>query len=125
MTRLILTAAVAAVLSSAVAIPQASAGTPEQPPTASARADFSKCGYEVTDAVRLRTGPGTRYTALGLLHRGDAVYASQARGGWYRVRLAYDSGSESGTRKSSGLREGTTGWVVRRALRASVCTQLD
>ncbi|UFQ99821.1 SH3 domain-containing protein [Streptomyces sp. Go40/10] len=89
------------------------------------RADFSWCGYEVTDAVRLRTGPGTGYTALGLLHRGDAVYPSKARHGWYRVRLAYDSGSHFGTRKSSGLREGTTGWVVKRALRASVCTQID
>ncbi|GGW16373.1 hypothetical protein GCM10018980_18780 [Streptomyces capoamus] len=117
MTRLTFTAAVAAVLSSAVAVPQASAGTPEQPPTVSVQADFNSCGYEVTDAIRLRTGLGTRYTALGLLHRGVAVYASQARGGWYRVRLAYDSGSASGTRKSSGLREGTTGWVVKRALR--------
>ncbi|MEU6594352.1 hypothetical protein ABZ923_34985 [Streptomyces sp. NPDC046881] len=115
MKRLIL-AAVAAVLSStAVAVPQASASTLEQLPTAFARADFSECGYQVT----------TRYTALGLLHRGDSVYASQARGGWYRIRLAYDSGSASGTRPSSGLREGTTGWVVKRALRPSVCTQLD
>ncbi|GGW13579.1 hypothetical protein GCM10018980_70410 [Streptomyces capoamus] len=76
--------------------------------------------------MRLRTGPGTRYTALGLLHRGDAVYASQTRGRWYRVRLVYDSGSASGTRKSSGMCEGTMGgWVVKRALRASVCAQLD
>ncbi|WP_208886707.1 SH3 domain-containing protein [Streptomyces sp. PBH53] len=124
MKRLILTTAAVAAVLSGTAIPQATAGTPEQP--ASARADFSDCGYVVTtDAVRLRTGPGTRYAALGLLHRGDAVYATQARRGWYRVRLMFDSGSASGTRKSSGLREGTTGWVVKRALRASVCTQLD
>ncbi|WP_030348880.1 SH3 domain-containing protein [Streptomyces sp. NRRL S-1022] len=99
MKRLILVAvavavAVAVVLSgTVVAVPQASASPLEQPPTTLARADFSECGYEVIDTVRLRTGPGTRYTALGLLHRGDAVYASQTRGGWYRVRLAYDSGS--------------------------------
>ncbi|MET8566152.1 SH3 domain-containing protein [Streptomyces flaveolus] len=122
-----MTAAVAAVLSGAVAVPQASAGAPgQQPPPAMARADFSKCGYVVReDAVRLRTGPGSRYTVLGLLHQGDAVYALQARRGWYKVRLAYDSGSNSGTRKSSGLTADTTGWVANRYLRRSVCMRTD
>ncbi|GHA51583.1 MULTISPECIES: SH3 domain-containing protein [Streptomyces] len=127
MKRLILIAALAAALSSAIAIPQASAGAPQQQSSpAMARTDFNECGYVVReDAVRLRTGPGTRYTVLGLLHEGDAVYAVQARHGWYKVRLAYDSGSHYGTRKSSGLKADTKGWTAKRYLRRSVCTRLD
>ncbi|GAB1340867.1 hypothetical protein ACE1SV_74570 [Streptomyces sp. E-15] len=122
MTRLIIPAAAALALLCGTA--PAVAGIAERP--ASARASLSDCGYRVaTEGVRLRTGPGTRYTALGQLHRDDTVYAVKSRHGWYRVRLAYDSGSRSGTRASSGLREGTTGWVVRRAVRAHVCTRID
>ncbi|MFF8732770.1 SH3 domain-containing protein [Streptomyces sp. NPDC015171] len=126
MKRLFLTAAVAVAIPCAVAVPHASAGTPEQPPATMARAGFSECGYQVTaDGVRLRTGPSTRAAALGLLHRGDTVYATQARGGWYKVRLAYDSGSEFGTRKSSGLAEGTAGWLAKRYVHPNVCTQIN
>ncbi|MFF3516998.1 SH3 domain-containing protein [Streptomyces sp. NPDC002573] len=90
------------------------------------RADCSRCGYEVTaDGVRLRTGPGARYGVLGLLRRGEPVYADRSRDGWFRVSLAYGSGSDFGTRKTSGLKESTTGWVASKYLRANVCTQLD
>ncbi|MFB0620783.1 SH3 domain-containing protein [Streptomyces sp. AGS-58] len=104
----------------------ATAGPVERPHTAEARAPFGKCGYQVTtDGVRLRTGPGSRYPALGQLHRGDMVDATQARSGWYKVRLAYDSGSDFGMHKTSGLREGTTGWMAKRYARPDVCMQTD
>ncbi|MEU0255764.1 hypothetical protein ABZ299_25475 [Streptomyces sp. NPDC006184] len=76
------------------------------------------------DGVRLHTKPGAG-TVLGLLHRGDTVYADQARGGWWRVRLAYDSGSDFGTRITSGLPAGTTGWMAKRYARAHTCMQTD
>ncbi|GGW13106.1 hypothetical protein GCM10018980_76220 [Streptomyces capoamus] len=69
-------------------------------------------------------GPGAG-TVLGLLHRGDTVYADQARGSWWRVRLAYDSGSDSGTRKTSGLRAGTAGWMAKRYAPAHTRMQID
>ncbi|GAA3140286.1 hypothetical protein [Streptomyces echinatus] len=115
--RLILTTA-AIVLASAACLPQASA-------TVTAGPHFNSCGYQVTgDGVRLRTGPGNG-TVRGLLHRGDTVYADKAHGDWWRVRLAYDSGSASGTRKTTGLRAGTAGWMAKRYARAHTCMQTD
>lgn len=93
---------------------------------AAAHADFSRCGYSVTtDGARLRSGPGSTSTVLGLLREGDSVSADQANGHRYRVTLQWDSGSQYGTRKSDGLREGTTGWVAKKFLRADTCMQLD
>ncbi|MEU8470145.1 hypothetical protein AB0F30_19865 [Streptomyces sp. NPDC029006] len=117
MRRLLLIAA-AAVLAGTACLPQASASAMADP-------RFSPCGYQVTaDGVRLRTGPATG-TVLGLLIRGDTVYADKARGSWWRVRLAYDSGSDSGTRKTTGLRANTTGWMAKRYARAHTCIQID
>ncbi|MFJ4585569.1 SH3 domain-containing protein [Streptomyces echinatus] len=116
--RLILTAA-AAVLASAACLPQASA-------TVTAGPHVNSCDYQVTgDGVRLRTGPGNG-TVRGLLHRSDTVCAHKAQRAWWRVRLASDSGSASGTRKAaSGLRAGATGWMAERYARAHACRSTD
>ncbi|WTX00887.1 SH3 domain-containing protein (plasmid) [Streptomycetaceae bacterium NBC_01309] len=41
------------------------------------------CFYEVTgDNVRIRTGPGTNYTAFGQMHRGDKFQSGTLSNGW-------------------------------------------
>lgn len=115
MRKIILTAAATAALLTGTAAPALAA--PEAPgrPTAG---DFNRCGYEVSaDRVHLRSGPGTRYTSLGLLHRHDAVSVDRASGDWYRVTLSFDS--------AGGTRALTTGWIHKRYLTPSTCMQLD
>lgn len=79
--------------------------------------DFNSCGYYPKSALRLRTGPGTKYTALGMLYPGDSVSADKAKRGWYRVSLGF--------RSKSGMKAGTTGWVAKSGLKPHVCMQLD
>ncbi|MGW2055889.1 SH3 domain-containing protein [Streptomyces sp. NPDC001840] len=82
-------------------------------------ADFNSCGYEVkAKAVKLRTRPGARHKAVGVLYRGDAVYATKSKGSWYRVETHF-------RRTKSGLPIGTRGWVGKKHLQESVCMQLD
>jgi uncharacterized protein YraI len=44
-----------------------------------APAPASGCGYEATATVHLRSGPGARYTSLGLLRPGDRMDDPKAR----------------------------------------------
>lgn len=56
----------------------------------------AEIGEEVwikADNLNLRTGPGTRYRAIGQLYRGDVVEVNGKEGGWYSVRLADGSSS--------------------------------
>ncbi|MCX4826182.1 SH3 domain-containing protein [Streptomyces sp. NBC_01142] len=79
--------------------------------------DFNSCGYYPKSALRLRTGPGTKYTTLGVLYPADLVSVDKAKGGWYRVSLQ--------DRSKSGLKAGSTGWVAKSGLKPHVCMQLD
>ncbi|MDH2392196.1 SH3 domain-containing protein [Streptomyces sp. HNM0663] len=79
--------------------------------------DFNSCGYYPKSALRLRTGPGTKYTTLGLLYPDDSVSADKAKGGWYRVSVDFKS--------KSGMKAGTTGWVAKSGLKPHTCMQLD
>ncbi|WP_199546331.1 SH3 domain-containing protein [Streptomyces sp. N35] len=86
----------------------------------------NKCGYSVTtDGARLRTGPGSGYTTLGLLRKGDPVSGAQRRRDWDKVGLQGGSGARLGNRRSNGLKEGTTGWISKRLLQADTCMQLN
>lgn len=61
-------------------------------------------------------------------HRGprkNSVSADRATGDRYRVTLQWNSRSQHSTRKSNGLRKGTTGRVAKKLLRADTCTHLD
>lgn len=107
------------------ALPAANAAVRVSPSAVTAQWP-NKCGYSVTtDGARLRTGPGSGYTTLGLLRKGDPVSASQRRGDWYKVSLQWDSGSDYGNRRSNGLKEGTTGWISKSLLQADTCMQLN
>jgi hypothetical protein len=86
-------------------------------PAAAVAHDFNSCGYHPKSALRLRTGPGTKHTTLGLLYPDDSVSADKAKGGWYRVSLDFKS--------KSGMKAGTTGWVAKLGLKPNVCMQLD
>ncbi|MGW1189252.1 SH3 domain-containing protein [Streptomyces sp. NPDC002559] len=54
--------------------------------------------------VRLRSGPGASYPALGLVHEGDGleVKCRAQKGGWLRVYVL------------NGPQEGRTGWVAAK-----------
>ncbi|GGW13118.1 hypothetical protein GCM10018980_76450 [Streptomyces capoamus] len=109
----------------ATALFVSTAWVPHASASAASGPRFSPCGYQVTgDGVRLHTKPGIG-TVLGLLHRGDTVYADKACGSWWRGRLAYDSGSDFGTRETSGLPAGSVGWMAKRYTRAHICLQID
>jgi uncharacterized protein YraI len=75
------------------------------------------------ETLRLRSGPGDRYVALGLLHRHDSVNVDRRRGVWSHVELSLDSGT--GTGRGGGLKAGKKGWVASRYLKRAVCMQLD
>lgn len=67
-----------------------------------------------TNGLRIRSGPGTRYTAYGLLYRGDHMQTTVQEvlpGGeeWCWVRLT--------RRSASGLPKGFHGWVYAAYLR--------
>jgi uncharacterized protein YraI len=83
-----------------------------------ASAPASGCGYEATATVHLRSGPGARYTSLGLLRSGDRMGDPEARRhGWWRT-FPMD-------RTQSGIPAGKPGWVKAAYLRPSVCMNLD
>lgn len=113
--RLALTAAAAA---AALTIP--AAGTASAAPVPAtvqtlAATSFNSCGYVVnTNGVRFRTGPGTSYSAKGLLYKGDWGYVTASSGSWYKMWL--------GQRSISGLAAGTTGWVYKSYLSPEPCT---
>ncbi|WP_158786543.1 SH3 domain-containing protein [Streptomyces sp. NRRL F-5065] len=109
MKRLITTAA-------ALTIAMSAAGTPATA-AVQAPAKFNQCGYHPTTTVHLRTGPGARYTSLGLLGTSDSVRADKASDGWYRVTTS--------DRARSGLPSGTVGWVAKQYLKANVCMRLN
>ncbi|MEU7156095.1 hypothetical protein AB0A98_06570 [Streptomyces chrestomyceticus] len=63
------------------------------------------------ESVRFRTGPGTRYTATGLLTKGTKVYQMCTRGTWSYVQVM------------SGPHKYKMGWVSGTAL--AIHMQLD
>ncbi|WP_327249850.1 SH3 domain-containing protein [Streptomyces sp. NBC_01320] len=85
--------------------------------TAVVARDFNSCGYQPKSALRLRSGPSTKHTKLGMLYPADSISGDGAKGAWYRVSLQ--------DRSKSGLKSGTTGWVARSGLKPQVCMQLD
>ncbi|MER7111134.1 SH3 domain-containing protein [Streptomyces sp. NPDC000229] len=113
MRRLMMCAAAVA----ALALPAAGAPAAATPahPLGAAPAEFNSCGYYPTTTVHLRTGPGKRYTSLGLIGPKDAVNAEREQKGWFKVYLTDKS--------KSGLKSGTEGWVAKRHLKPAVCMQ--
>jgi uncharacterized protein YraI len=104
MRKIPLAAAVAAALGAALLSP--------------APASASGCGYEATTTVHLRSGPGARYTSLGLLRPDDRMGDPEARRhGWWRTFPT--------ARTQSGIPAGKAGWVKASYLRPSVCMKLD
>ncbi|MGW3361212.1 SH3 domain-containing protein [Streptomyces bungoensis] len=55
----------------------------------------------VTATVNFRTGPGTGYTSLGLLPKGQGVYWACYKGNWGYLKPYY------------GAHKGQWGWVSR------------
>ncbi|MEU4498112.1 SH3 domain-containing protein [Streptomyces sp. NPDC023998] len=113
LTSIAVTAAVSPVLlatspATAASAPVASTGATQY---------FNSCGYTPKTVVRLRTGPGTKYATIGLLHPDDSVSAMKAQRGWYKISVDFKS--------ASGLKAGTTGWVATANLKPNVCTQID
>ena len=87
---------------------------PSSAPTAVA--EWNSCGYYPSTNLKLRTGPSTRHTAIGLLTPKDTVHILKEHGGLYQVSLDQDS--------ATGLKAGTTGWVTKH-LTAHVCMILS
>lgn len=48
-------------------------------------------------ALNVRTGPSTRYRAIGVVHRGEPVEILDSSGGWYRIRSHGLTGWASGS----------------------------
>ncbi|NUK50085.1 SH3 domain-containing protein [Streptomyces lunaelactis] len=103
----------------AASLPAAGTAAAASAPTASTVVvkGFNSCGYAPTTAIRLRTGPSTKYATIGLLHPDDSVSAIKAEKGWYKVSVDFKS--------KSGLKAGRTGWVAKANLEPNVCMQLD
>jgi hypothetical protein len=74
------------------------------------------CGlHATTDALRLRTAPGTDTgTVLGLLDTADRMTSDARSGDWVHVTLSGRSGR--------GIADRTTGWVAARYLVEEPCT---
>lgn len=117
MRRLMIAAALTAVVLPGSGAPAAAAVHAQASLVGPAAAGFNSCGYYPTTTVHLRTGPGTRYTSLGLVGLDDRMYAEKASGGWYRVTLS--------DRARSGLKSGTSGWVAKKYVRPAVCMRLN
>ncbi|MET9323669.1 SH3 domain-containing protein [Streptomyces sp. NPDC003038] len=77
---------------------------------------WNSCGYHPSTNLKLRTGPSSRHTAIGLLTPKDSVQILQERKGFYQVELEGDS--------QTGLRWGTKGWVSKH-LTPHVCMRLN
>ena len=61
---------------------------PQSSPGTTTTTAPSVAGYYVTtDALNMRSGPGTEYEVLGVLEAGKAVEVLGAEGGWYRISL--------------------------------------
>ena len=61
---------------------------PQSSPGTTTTTTPSVAGYYVTtDALNMRSGPGTEYEVLGVLEAGKAVEVLGAEGGWYRISL--------------------------------------
>ncbi|MFJ2589711.1 SH3 domain-containing protein [Streptomyces sp. NPDC087538] len=83
------------------------------PAGAATGADASACGKKYakgywwtypTENVKFRSGPGTSYPVLGVVHDGDGleVKCRAKKGGWLRVYVL------------NGPQEGRTGWVTSK-----------
>ncbi|MDD9383175.1 SH3 domain-containing protein [Streptomyces sp. ZAF1911] len=79
-------------------------------------AEWNSCGYYPATNLKLRTGPSTRHTAIGLLTPKDTVHVLKEEGGLYQVSLDQDS--------ETGIKAGTRGWVTKH-LTAHVCMRLS
>lgn len=95
----------------AFGVETASAAGPAAP-----RLSHTSCYGALTPTVgglRLRTGPGTGYAALGLLYRGDRMTVIQHLGVPAEVRRgsSYWCHVKLTRRSASGLRSGRTGYV--------------
>ncbi|MFJ2746214.1 hypothetical protein ACIO3O_41875 [Streptomyces sp. NPDC087440] len=73
--------------------------------------EFNRCGYYVqAKALHIRSGPGTKYTSLGLLRFDDLVVPSKQANGWFFVQPYRDH-----------TRELRQGWVPKKYLRTAQC----
>ena len=116
-TRLVaVTVAAGLALSGALAFgAETASATSPAPALVSHVPGFSGVGTPTVNGLRLRSGPGTRYAAYGLLFRGDrmtitqVVQAGSLGTWWFHVRLT--------KRSATGLRSGHTGWVYAPYLR--------
>lgn len=72
--------------------------------------------YVATNAVNVRSGPGTSYPILGVLSVGDAVSGAPASGGWVKVTYRGATGYVSGDYlKASASTGGSTSPMVTTA----------
>ncbi|PKW12498.1 hypothetical protein SAMN05428944_0226 [Streptomyces sp. 1222.5] len=112
MRRLALRSAVPVTL----AVAAATAMTVTTAPAAHAVGESRTCSINFRDfpatagknGWRDRTGPSTRYTSRGLLHRGDKVTVMCSHNNWVYTKLT--------RRSASGLPKGTKGWVRQDGL---------
>ncbi|MFI6288496.1 hypothetical protein ACIBCM_27745 [Streptomyces sp. NPDC051018] len=65
----------------------------------------------------MRNKPSPNGVALGLLSPRDWVRATKKSGHWYKVT--------TNTKTTSGLKEGTSGWVRSRHLKPETCMQIN
>lgn len=77
------------------------AAAPANAVTRSACTHRVKLDTRVTATVNFRTGPGTGYTSLGLLNKGQGVYWACYKGNWGYLKPYY------------GAHKGQWGWVSR------------
>ncbi|WP_317440748.1 SH3 domain-containing protein [Streptomyces collinus] len=92
--------AVAVAASSVLGLSLAAAA-PASAVTGSACTHQVKLDTRVTATVNFRTGPGTSYTSLGLLNKGQGVYWACYKGNWGYLKPYY------------GAHKRQWGWVSR------------
>ncbi|MFI5808949.1 hypothetical protein [Streptomyces sp. NPDC051561] len=77
-------------------------------------------------AVHIRSGPGTRYTSLGLAHKDDLVHPNKASGGWIHADIdTVDQDVIHGKKKGYAYKPLPAGWVQKKYLREETCMQLN
>ncbi|MFF3950569.1 SH3 domain-containing protein [Streptomyces sp. NPDC001902] len=69
--------------------------------------------WPLTNGLRFRTGPGTSYTATGLLYTSDRLTARCRKGSWYYV--------STDKKTKTGIKAGTYGWVSASYLDIQMC----
>lgn len=73
--------------------------------------------WPYTDGVRFRSGPGTSFSAMGLLYESDQLTVRCRKGSWYYV--------STDTKTRTGIARNTYGWISGSYINWQTCSTGD